>query len=107
MCPVYDGPVVDAGPRALGPLDAAEGDVPAARGELWPVRTPGAIDGQLVVLIVLGALSIVILGVAVVLSLAALNGRVAPTGSWVVILVAGAVSLTTHLLTLLRLWVRG
>jgi hypothetical protein len=44
--------------------------------------------------------------VTVVLSLAALNGRVVSTGSWVVIMVAGAVSLATHLLTLLRLWAR-
>jgi hypothetical protein len=106
MCPVYDGPIMDAGPRAPGPLDAAAGDIPVARGGLWPVRPPGAIDGQRVVLIVLGALSIVILGVAVAVSLAALNGRLVSTGSWVVILVAGALSLATHLLTLLRLWVR-
>jgi hypothetical protein len=55
-------------------------------------------------LIVLGALSIAILGVAVVLSVAALSGMVASTGVWVVILVAGVVSLGTHFLALLRLW---
>jgi hypothetical protein len=87
-------------------LEAALGDAPLTTGDVWPVRPPGAIDGPRVALIVLGVLSIALLGAAIVLSFAALSGMVVSTGFLVVILAGGGLSLVTHLLTLLRMWAR-
>ncbi len=105
-CPVYDGPPVAADTRASKPLDVVTGDVPVTTERVWPVRPPGAVDGHRVVLMVLGALSIVLVGVTVFWALAALGGIVMSSGLVTVLLVAGGVSLTTHFLTLLHLWVR-
>lgn len=105
-CPVYDGPAVAARSPVSRPPNVTTGDLPTARESVWPVRAPGAPDVQRAVLIVLGALSIAGLGVAVLFSLAALSGMVASTSSWVIILLAGGLSLVTHLLALLRLWAR-
>ena len=55
---------------------------------------------------VFGGLSVVLLGWAVVLSGAALLGRPVRVDYLIVTLVGGSVSLVTHVLTLLRLWVR-
>jgi hypothetical protein len=103
---VYEGPAVAADTRPPRPLDAALSDVPLTTEDLWPVRPPGATDRQRVVLIALGGLSTAVLGVALVLSFAALSGMVVSTGFWVVILVGGGLSLATHLLTLLHIWAR-
>jgi hypothetical protein len=54
----------------------------------------------------LGGLSVVLLGWAVVLSLAALSGKPVSAGYLIVTLIGGSLSLFTHILTLLRLWVR-
>jgi hypothetical protein len=59
-----------------------------------------------VLLMVLGGLSVVLLGCAVVLGVAALLGGSVRIDYVVVTLVGGSVSLVTHCLTLLRLWVR-
>lgn len=101
-CPVYDGPA--AAPESSA--GAPGGDEPVGRERLWPVRPPGAPDGQRVALIALGVLSAVLLSGVIVASFAALSGRGVSSGFWVVILVAGGLSLVTHLLTILRLWVR-
>jgi uncharacterized membrane protein YbhN (UPF0104 family) len=63
-------------------------------------------DWQRILLLVLGGLSVVLLGLAVYLGLLALGGKAPPTGYLEATLIAGALSLATHLLTLLRLWVR-
>ena len=80
--------------------------VPVALESIWPVRQPGATDGQRVLLLVFGGLSVVLLGWVVVLSLAALAGKPVRLDYLIVALVGGSLSLVTHILTLLRLWVR-
>ncbi len=104
-CPMYDGPASSPSTRP-SPTDTATLDVPVTPESVWPVRQPGATDGQRVLLLVLGTLSVVLLGWAVVLSVAALLGRPVQSGFVFVTLVGGAVSLVAHVLTLLRLWVR-
>src|SRR5512136_812324 len=99
-CPLYDGPES----RASQTLPGA--DVRVGPESVWPVRPPGATDGQRVLLMALGGLSIALLGWAVILSLAALIGKPVGTGYLIVILSGSALSLMTHVLTLLRLWVR-
>jgi hypothetical protein len=56
--------------------------------------------------LVLGGLSVVLLGWVVVLSLAALAGTPVRRGFLIVALVSGSLSLVSHILTLLRLWIR-
>ena len=63
-------------------------------------------DGSRIFLIVLGGLSIVFLGLAAILSVTALSGASVPNGYRTVLVIAGIVSLLTHVLTLFRLWVR-
>lgn len=103
-CPVYDGPEssLSGHPR---PARGVAADTPAAAEPVWPVRQPGATDGQRVLLMLLGGLSIVLLGWAVALSVPALLGRPVRSGYLTVTLIAGAVSLVTHVLVLLRLWI--
>jgi hypothetical protein len=104
-CPLYDGPESSPGPRP-SPTRAVAADVPVAPESIWPVRRPGATDGQWVLLLVLGGLSVVLLGWVVVLSLAALAGTPVRRGFLIVALVSGSLSLVSHILTLLRLWIR-
>jgi len=104
-CPLYDGPESSPGGRP-GPTRAVAADVPVAPESIWPVRQPGATDGQRVLLLVCGGLSVVLLGWVVVLSLAALAGTPVRLDYLIVTLVGGSLSLVTHILTLLRLWVR-
>jgi len=103
-CPVYDGPEssLSGHPKLARSVVA---DAPVAVESVWPVRQPGATDGQRVLLMLLGGLSIVLLGWAVALSVAALLGRPVQSGYVTVTLIGGAVSLTTHVLVLLRLWI--
>ena len=104
-CPMYDGP--DSIPVARsGPTGSMTVDAPVTAEDIWPVRQPGTTDGQRVLLMVLGALSVVLLGWAVALSVTALLGRPVRRGYLLLTLAGGAVSLATHVLTLLRLWVR-
>jgi len=105
-CPLYEGP--ESRPTSLSARAsaAAAADVPVAPDSVWPVRPPGAADGQRMLLLAVGGLSVVLLGLAVSLGLSALGGTALPTGYLAVTLIAGALSLVTHLLTLLRLWVR-
>jgi hypothetical protein len=99
-CPLYDGP--ESRPKQTVP----GGDVPVAPESVRPVRPPGAPDGQRLLLMVLGGLSVVLLGWAGVMSAAVLVGGSGRVDYLIVSLVGGFVSLLTHLLTLLRLWVR-
>jgi hypothetical protein len=55
---------------------------------------------------VLGGLSIALLGWAAVLGVRVLLGRPAQSGFLIVALIGGAVSAATHFLILLRWWVR-
>jgi hypothetical protein len=104
-CPSYDGPESSLSGRP-SPTGAAAADAPVVPESVWPVRGPGATDGQRVLLMVLGGLSVVLLGWAVVLSGAVLLGRPVRIGYLIVSLVGGSVSLVTHALTLLRLWAK-
>jgi hypothetical protein len=97
---VYEGP--DSWPGQTRPGV----DLPVAAERVWPVRPPGAPDGNRVLLMVLGWLSIALLGWALILSLAALLGKSIGTGYFLVILIGAALSFMTHALTLVRLWVR-
>lgn len=103
-CPLYDGPESSPSGRPV-PTDGAAADRPVGPGPVWPVRPPGARDGQRLLLMLLGGLSIVLLGWAMALSVAALFGRPVRSDYLTVILVGGAVSLVTHFLVLLRLWI--
>jgi hypothetical protein len=105
-CPVYEGPGQAPGkPPTLGNGPAAPDEPLAPEGAL-PVRAPGVVDGSRIFLILLGGLSIVLLGLATILSVTALRGASIPSGYRTVLVIAGIVSLLTHLLTLFRLWVR-
>ena len=104
-CPVYDGP----GARPTGvssPVGRTDVDTPAASEDVWPVRQPGATDGQRLTLMALGGLSIALLGWAAVLGTGVLLGRPARSGIVIIALAGGAVSVVTHFLMLLRLWVK-
>lgn len=103
-CPVYDGPESRPDSRSNRTVPPSVTDAPVAAGSVWPVRPPGAIDGQRILLIALGWLSIALLGSAIALGLAALGAEAPPTGYLIVALVAGVLSLVTHVLSLLRLW---
>jgi hypothetical protein len=48
----------------------------------------------------------VLLGLAAILGVTALRGASIPSGYRTVLVIAGIVSLLTHMLTLLRIWVR-
>ncbi len=104
-CPMYDGPESSPSARPSATTTASV-DAPVTPERVWPVRQPGATDGQRVLLMALGMLSVVLLGWAVALSVAALLGRPVGSGFVLVALAGGVVSLTAHLLMLLRLWVR-
>ncbi len=106
VCPLYDGPESRPASQSVQVTTPAADDVPVVLGSVWPVRPPGAADWQRFVLLALGGLSVVVLVLAVSLGLSALGGKTTPTGYLVVTLIAGALSLVTHLLTLLRLWAR-
>lgn len=104
-CPMYEGP--GSGPAARsGPPGSASADAPVGAEDIWPVRQPGAADGQRLLLMVLGGLSVALLCWAAALSVAALLGRPVRSDYALVALVGGMVSLATHVLMLLRLWVR-
>jgi hypothetical protein len=64
------------------------------------------VDGSRIFLILLGGLSIALLGLAAILSVTVPSGASIPSGNRTVLVIAGIVSLLTHMLTLLRLWVR-
>jgi hypothetical protein len=105
-CPVYDGPGRAPGKPPTPGNGPAAPDEPLAPEGAWPVRAPGVVDGSRVFLILLGGLSIVLLGLATILSVTALRGASIPSGYRTVLVIAGIVSLLTHMLTLLRIWVR-
>ncbi len=104
-CPMYDGP--GARPAGdSGPVGRTDVDTLAASEDVWPVRQPGATDGQRLMLMALGGLSIALLGWAAVLGAGVLLGRPARSGIVIIALAGGAVSVVTHFLMLLRLWVK-
>jgi hypothetical protein len=104
-CPFYDGPE----PKPTGtssPTRQAGTDAPVECEHVWPVRQPGAVDGQRVLLMVLGGLSIALLGWAALLGAAVLLGRPVRNDLLIIMLAGSAVSALTHFLMLLRLWVK-
>jgi len=105
-CAVYEEPKAPSDARSREQRVAPTADVPVGPERVWSVRAPGNPDGQRVLLMLLGGLSAVLLGWAVVLSLAALCGKPVSAGYLIVTLIGGLLSLFTHILTLLRLWVR-
>ena len=104
-CPLYDGPESSPSGRP-SPTGTVAADVRVEPESIWPVRRPGTTDGQRVLFMAFGGLSVVLLGWAVVLTGAVLLGRQVRLDYLIVTLVGGSVSLVTHVLTLLRLWVR-
>ena len=105
-CPVYDGPGTAPGTaptRGNGPTAPDERLAPEGA---WPVRAPGVVDGSRVFLILMGGLSIMLLGFAAILSVTAPSGARIPSGFRTVLVIVGIVSLLTHVLTLFRLWAR-
>jgi hypothetical protein len=105
-CPVYHGPGQPPGKPSTRGNGLAAPDESLAPEGAWPVRAPGVVDGLRIFLILLGGLSIVLLGLAAILSVTALRGASIPSGYRTVLVIAGIVSLLTHVLTLFRLWVR-
>jgi hypothetical protein len=105
-CPVYNGPGQAPGKLPTRGNGPAAPDESLAPERAWPVRASGVVDGSRIFLIVLGGLSIVFLGLAAILSVTALSGASVPNGYRTVLVIAGIVSLLTHVLTLFRLWVR-
>jgi hypothetical protein len=104
-CPLYDGP--ESSPREQpGPMRSTTADVVTAPEKVWPVRQPGAPDVQRLCLMALTGVSVVLLGLALVLTVSALQGRPVRSNDFVVMLLAASVSTVTLVLTLLRLWVK-
>jgi hypothetical protein len=102
-CPFYDGPE----PKPTGgssPKRHAGTDTPVECEHVWPARQPGATDGQRALLMVLGGLSIVLLGCAAVLGTAVLFGQPVQNDLLIITLAGSVVSVLTHFLMLLRLW---
>jgi hypothetical protein len=56
--------------------------------------------------ILMGSLSIVLLGLFAILSVTRFRGAAIPSGYQTVLAIVGVVSLLTHILTLLRIWAR-
>jgi len=105
-CPVYNGPGQAPGKPPTRGSGPAAPDEPLAPEGAWPVRAPGVVDGSRIFLILLSGLSIVLLGLATILSVTALRGASIPSGYRILLVIAGIVSLLIHVLTLFRLWVR-
>jgi hypothetical protein len=104
-CPLYDGPERQREPALPRGAIPGASDQSVAPESVWPVRRPGSMDGQRFLLLVLGALSIVLLGWATILGASALSEMRISTGLAIVAITAGVVSFATHVLSLLRLWV--
>jgi hypothetical protein len=105
-CPVYDGPGQGPWQPLTGAGRPADQDVPLASEGAWPVRAPGAVDGSRIFLILMGGLSIVLLGLVAILGVTGFRGAAIPSGYRTVLTIVGVVSLLTHILTLLRIWAR-
>jgi hypothetical protein len=105
-CPVYEGPGQARGKPPMRGNGPTLSDEPLAPEGAWPVRAPGVADRLRGFLILLGGLSIALLGLAAFLSVTALRAASIPSGYLIVLVIVGTVSLLTHLLTLCRLWVR-
>jgi hypothetical protein len=105
-CPVYDGPGKAVGQPLTRAGRPADQDVLLASEGAWPVRATGAVDGSRIFLILMGGLSIVLLGLVAILSATVFRGATVSSGYRTVLVIAGVVSLLTHILTLLRIWVR-
>ena len=109
-CPVYDGPLaqVDVLPSGRPQLASRRvfRDVPLGDEAAWPVRPPGADDGKRRLVICLGLLSVALLTWTAILGLAVIRGTASLSHFLSVTLVAGAVSVGTHVLATLRIWGR-
>ncbi|HTU01864.1 MAG TPA: hypothetical protein VMG58_08605 [Candidatus Sulfotelmatobacter sp.] len=99
-CPMYEGPRTRPAPVAVG-AESPSADVPVAAGSAWPVRAPGDRDPFGALLGGLAIASILLLASAAGLALAW------PGGLWRVrglLMVAAALSILTHGLSLLKAW---
>jgi len=98
-CPLYDGPGKRAPANRLPASPAQDEPLPAEA--VWPVRPPGARDWGRNSLI-----AVVLLSIGLLLW-AGLSVRSGWSGATRIVLgIAVGVSVTAHLLTLLRLWAR-
>ncbi len=105
-CPLYDGPGGPARPVKAGGTQTQAGEVPVAAHTVWPVRAPGTKDGMRQVMIGMGIMSTALLAWMAFLGISALSGRAVPAAYLHLTLAAAAVSILTHVLTTLRMWVR-
>jgi hypothetical protein len=105
-CPLFEGAGGAARTEPRAAERRASRDVPVAMGAVWPVRAPGARDGMRLVLIGLGALSIILMLLTVGVGLAVLHGKRSPAGYLHLVWVAATVSIATHVLATLRAWAR-
>jgi hypothetical protein len=78
VCPLYDGPEPRPASQLIRATAPAAADVPVALESVWPVRPPDAMDWQRILLLVLGGLSVVLLGFGGVLG--SVGARRAPAG---------------------------
>ena len=103
---MYDGPGKVVGQPLTPAGRPADQDFLLASEGAWPVRATGAVDGSRILLILMGGLSVVLLGLVAILSATVFRDATVPSGYRTVLVIAGIVSLLTHILTLLRIWVR-
>lgn len=105
-CPLFEGPGAPARTPAGDAGRPASRDVPVAVEAAWPVRAPGAMDGMRLVMIGLGALSTALMLLTLDVGFSLLSGKSPPAGYLHLTLVAGVVSIATHVLATLRTWAR-
>jgi hypothetical protein len=105
-CPLFEGAGGAAGMEPRAAERPASRDVPVAMEAVWPVRPPGARDGMRLVLIGLGAVSIVLMLLTVGVGFAVLRGESRHAGYLHLVWVAAMASIATHVLATLRAWAR-
>jgi hypothetical protein len=105
-CPLFEGPGAVTRRQASSSERPAARDLPAGTEAMWPVRAPGATDGMRLVMLGLGVTSTALMLVTVAVGLTAQSGKGFPIGYLRLILVAGTLSIVTHVLAVLRTWAR-
>ncbi len=98
-CPLYEGPGKRALQHATAPPDRREEALPAE--PVWPVRQPGARDWSRVLLMTLAVAAVASLGWA---GMAVQFGG--PDQARFALGIAIAVSVTAHVLAIVRCWAR-
>lgn len=105
-CPLFEGPRAAARTRPKAAGRRASTDVPVRVDAVWPVRAPGAMDGMRLVMIGLGVLSTALMLLTLGVGFSLLGEKTPPVGCLHLTLLAGVVSIATHVLATLRSWAR-